>query len=282
MIRDLDPCVDLYNTLPLCSFVTTEQSSRGKVFGSNEIIENWKSIKRLPCAQSRCTSRQLRTYALSLLRSQFSKRKPLTFSSSPGSFREANHGPRLKASPPVPEGYSQGTKCGDDNAPTASRITPPAPSPNSRGPSQSTRSGFGTTAVKGGEYINRLVAKKSTKKPTAPPSRELPPTELRLPASEPKPASPSVSPVASIRGFDADIEMGGPMDMEVPIEQSPEVGRRKRKASVLDDELPAQRHTLGGGVPRESVFVREIVSRAKGGNQHGCYMHQTLCLQRLY
>ncbi|KAG6379734.1 histone transcription regulator 1 [Boletus reticuloceps] len=182
--------------------------------------------------------------------------------------------------PSVPEGYSHGTKYGDDSAPTASRITPP-PSPNPRAASQSTQSGFGTTAVNGCEYINRLVAKKSTKKrvqpvlmssipsaATAPPSRELPPVELRPQASKPKPkpASPSVSPVPSMRGFDADIEMGGPMDMEVPIdslEQSPEMGRGKRKASVLDDELPVQPRTLGGGMPRESVSVREIASRGE-------------------
>jgi protein HIRA/HIR1 len=128
------------------------------------------------------------------------------------------------------------------------------------------------TTVNGSEHINRLVAKKSTKKrvqpllmssipsaATAPPGRELPPTELRPPASKPRPASPSVSPVTSMRGFDADIEM----DMEVPIdslEQSPEIGRGKRKASVLDDELPVKPRTLGGGLPRESVAVREIAS----------------------
>ncbi|KAF8136971.1 histone transcription regulator 1 [Boletus edulis] len=160
--------------------------------------------------------------------------------------------------PPVPEGYSHGTKYGDDSAPTASRITPP-PSPNPRAASQSTQSGFGTTAVNGCEYINRLVAKKSTKKRVQPilmssiPSAAtaLPSRELPLAKPKPKPASPSVSPVPSMRGFDADIEMGGPMDMEVPIdslEQSPEMGRGKRKASVLDDELPVQPRTLGGGM----------------------------------
>ncbi|KAG8216509.1 histone transcription regulator 1 [Butyriboletus roseoflavus] len=177
--------------------------------------------------------------------------------------------------PPVPDGYSHGTKYGDEEAPSTSRITPP-PSPNPRAPSQSTQSGFGTTAVNGGEYINKLVAKKSTKKrvqpllmssipsaATAPPVREPPPTELRPPASKLRPASPSVSPVPSMRGFDADIEMGGAMDMEVPIdslEQTPELGRGKRKASVLDDERPVKPRTLGGGLLRESVAVREIAS----------------------
>ena len=132
------------------------------------------------------------------------------------------------------------------------------------------------TAVNGGEHINRLVAKKSTKKRVQPllmssipsaattlPTRELPPTELRPPASRPRPSSPSVSPVTSMRGFDADIEMGGAMDMDVPIdslEQSPEIGRGKRKASVLDDELPVKPRTLGGGLPRASIAVREIAS----------------------
>ncbi|KAH0834880.1 histone transcription regulator 1 [Lanmaoa asiatica] len=178
-------------------------------------------------------------------------------------------------SPPIPDGYSHGTKYGDQDAPSASRITPP-PSPNPRTTSQNTQSGFGTTAVNGGEYINKLVAKKSTKKrvqpllmssipsaATAPPAREPPPTELRPPASKPRPASPSVSPVPSMRGFDADIEMGGLMDMEVPIdslEQTPEIGRGKRKASVLDEELPVKPRTLGGDLPRDSVAIREIAS----------------------
>ena len=181
--------------------------------------------------------------------------------------------------PPVPDGYSHGTKYGDEDVRSTSRITPP-PSPNPRAASQSTQSGFGTSAVNGGEYINRLVAKKSTKKrvqplrmssipsaATVPPTRELPSTELRLPAPKPRPASPSVSPVPSMRGFDADIEMGGPMDMEVPIdslEQSPESSRGKRKASVLDDEPLVKPRTLGGGLPRESVAVREI---AGGGER---------------
>lgn len=180
--------------------------------------------------------------------------------------------------PPVPEGYSHGTKYRDNDAPPVSRITPP-PSPTPRATSQSTQSGFGTTAVNGGEYINKLVAKKSTKKrvhpllmssipsaATVPPTREPPPPELRPPASKPKLASPSVSPVPSMRGFDADIEMGGPMDMDVPIdslEQTPEMGRGKRKASVLDDELPVKSRTLGDGLPRESVAVREIASASE-------------------
>ena len=177
--------------------------------------------------------------------------------------------------PPVPEGYSHGTKYGHEDAPSTSRITPP-PSPNPRAASQSTQSGFGMTVVNGAEHINHLVAKKSTKKrvrpllmssissaSTAQPARGLPPTELRPPASKPKHTSPSISPVTDTRGFDADIEMGGPMDMEVPIdslEQSPEMGRGKRKASVLDDELPVKPRTLGGGLPRESVAVREIAN----------------------
>ncbi|KAI9460819.1 histone transcription regulator 1 [Boletus coccyginus] len=168
--------------------------------------------------------------------------------------------------PPVPDGFSHGTKYGDKDAPSTSRITPP-PSPNTRAASQSTQSGFGMTAVNGGEHINRLVAKKSTKKRVQPllmssiPSAAAAPPSRGLPPSKPRPASPSVSPVPSMRGFDADIEMGGPMDMKVPIdslEQSPEMGRGKRKASVLDDELPVQPRTLGGSLPRERVAVREI------------------------
>lgn len=175
---------------------------------------------------------------------------------------------------PVPEGYSHGNKYEDELAPPASHITPP-PSPTPRATSQSTQSGFGMTAVNGSEHINKLVAKKSTKKRVQPvlmssipsaatvsPARELA-HELRPTASKPRPASPSVSPVPSMRGFDADVEMGGPMDMEVPIdslEQTPEISRGKRKASVLDDELPVKSRTLGGSLPRESVAVREIAS----------------------
>lgn len=171
-------------------------------------------------------------------------------------------------SPPVPDGYSHGTKYGDEEVPSTSRITPP-PSPTPRATSQSTQSGFGTTVVNGGEYINKLVAKKSTKKRVQPlsmssiPSAATVPPVREPPTSKPKPASPSVSPVPSMRGFDADIEMGGPMDMEVPIDsldQTPEMGRGKRKASVFDDEPPVKPRTLGGGLPRESVAAREIAS----------------------
>lgn len=52
------------------------------------------------------------------------------------------------------------------------------------------------------------------------------------------------------------------MDMEVPIdslEQTSVTGRGKRKASVLDDEPLVKPRTLGGGISRESVAVREIV-----------------------
>lgn len=155
-------------------------------------------------------------------------------------------------SPPVPEGYSHGTTYGDEMPRSTSRMTPP-PSPHPRPASQGTQSGFGTTAVNGGEHINQLVAKKSTKKRVQP----------LLVTSRPAP-----SPSPSMRGFDADVEMSGPLDMEVPIdslEVSPEAGRGKRKASVFDDELPVQPRTLGGGLPRESVTVREIASGGEKG-----------------
>lgn len=177
--------------------------------------------------------------------------------------------------PPVPEGFSHGTNYGDEITRTASHFTPP-PSPTRRATSQSTQSGFGTTVVNGGEHINRLVAKKSTKKrvqpllmssipsaAAAPPIRELPLPELRPPASKHRLASPSVSPIPSMRGFDADVEMGGPMEMEVLIdslEQTPETSRGKRKSSVLDDEPLVKPRTLGGGVPRDNTAVREIAS----------------------
>ncbi|KAG9311673.1 WD40-repeat-containing domain protein [Chiua virens] len=192
--------------------------------------------------------------------------------------------------PSVPEGFSHGTNYGDDHAPSTSRITPP-PSPTPRTASQSTQSGFGTTAVNGGEHINKLVAKKSTKKRVqpllmssipsaaiAPPTREPPPPELRPPASKPRLASTSVSPVPSMCGFDADVEMGGPMDMDVPIdslEQSPGMSRGKRKASVLDDEHPVKPRTLGGDLHRERVPICEIVGEKWEGSR---LLHATAIL----
>ncbi|KAF8841980.1 histone transcription regulator 1 [Paxillus ammoniavirescens] len=187
--------------------------------------------------------------------------------------------------PPVPEGFSHGTSCEGENAPTASRITPP-PSPTPRASTQASQSGFGTSAVNGGEQINRLVAKKSKKKHVQPVlmssipsasttlSKVAPSVSGRGPANgsserrplaaRAAPVSRSVSPAPSMRGFDADIEMGGSMDMEVPIDSldqgySPEMTKGKRKASVMElEERPVRPRTLGGDRHRESVAVREI------------------------
>ncbi|KIJ61405.1 hypothetical protein HYDPIDRAFT_169671 [Hydnomerulius pinastri MD-312] len=204
--------------------------------------------------------------------------------------------------PPVPEGYSHGTfNCADSRAPSTSHITPP-PSPTPRPATQITQasqaqstSGFGTGAVNGGEQINKLVAKKSNKKrvqpllmsniPSASTSRNLggsasargsntkgngalgfATSEIRPPAPQPRHVSHShsASPAPSMRGFDADIEMGGMMDMDVPIDSldqisSPGANKGKRKASAMDlDDRPGKPRTLGGDRPRESVAIREI------------------------
>jgi protein HIRA/HIR1 len=79
-------------------------------------------------------------------------------------------------------------------------------------------------------------------------------------------ASQSASPVPSPRTYDADIEMGGPMDMDVPIDaldtSMSSANKGKRKASVLDtpEDRPSKPRTLGGDRPRETVAVREITS----------------------
>ncbi|KAF9226375.1 WD40 repeat-like protein [Gyrodon lividus] len=198
--------------------------------------------------------------------------------------------------PPVPEGFSHGTSYGEEKAPSMSRITPPpSPTPRSSSSTQASQSGFGTSAVNGGEHINRLVAKKSNKKrvqpilmsnipsaSTAPSVQQIVPpfsvkgpangtsalsistSERRPPAPRAVPISRSVSPTPSMRGFDADIEMDGVMSMEVPIDSldqgsSPEMTKGKRKASVMDlEERPVRPRTLGGDRQRESVAVREI------------------------
>ncbi|KAH7882376.1 histone transcription regulator 1 [Phlebopus sp. FC_14] len=203
--------------------------------------------------------------------------------------------------PPLPEGYSHGTySYNEDKAPSTTRITPP-PSPTPRPPPQpQSQSAFGSGAVNGGEHINRLVAKKSNKKrvqpvlmsdvpsastshnlgdsasarvvPSVPghtitvngPASAVATTEVRVPPSRSGQVSHAVSPAPSTRGFDADIEMGGPLDMDVPIDSldalsSPGTNKGKRKVSALDEDRPAKPRTLGGDRLREIVAVREIV-----------------------
>ncbi|KAI5996486.1 histone transcription regulator 1 [Pisolithus orientalis] len=205
--------------------------------------------------------------------------------------------------PPVPEGFSHGTFYGDNNVPS-SRITPP-PSPQSRTTERlQSQTEFGPDTANGGtEQINRLVAKKSNKKRVKPllmsdipsastsdnivngvttqvptsvvnqPSRatngagpSFAPPESRYSVPRSRHPSHSTSPAPSMLGFDADIEMGGPMDMDVPIDaigtsSSPGTTRGKRKASALEgDDRPARPRTLGGDRPREVVAVREIIS----------------------
>ncbi|KAI6021803.1 histone transcription regulator 1 [Pisolithus microcarpus] len=206
--------------------------------------------------------------------------------------------------PPVPEGYSHGTFYGDNNIPS-SRITPP-PSPQSRPMEQlQSQTEFGSDAANGGgEQINRLVAKKSNKKrvkpllisniPSASTSDKIsngvatqaPLSVVNQPPSSANGAGPtfgrpesrysipksrhpshSTSPAPSMRGFDADVEMGGPKEMDVPIDtidtsSSPGMTRGKRKASALEgDDRPTRPRTLGGDRLRDAVAVREIVSR---------------------
>ncbi|KAG2063900.1 histone transcription regulator 1 [Suillus decipiens] len=193
--------------------------------------------------------------------------------------------------PPTPEGFSHGTFTHSTNAASASRITPP-PSPNRAQSQSQSQSGFGASnGINGAEHINKLVAKKSNKKrvqpvlmssvPSASTSRSalvstsaLPPSASSLgsrafqvpeiPRS--RQASHSASPVPSPRTYDADIEMGGPMDMDVPIDALDtsmlSANKGKRKASVLDtpEDRPSKPRTLGGDRPRETVAVREITS----------------------
>ncbi|KAI6021061.1 histone transcription regulator 1 [Pisolithus marmoratus] len=184
--------------------------------------------------------------------------------------------------PPIPEGYSHGTFYGDDNA-LSSRITPP-PSPQPRTTEQlQSQTEFGAdTANGGGEQINRLVAKKSNKKRVKPlrisdipsaaisdnvingvttqaphsvanqplrsasgagPSFARPESRYSVPKS--RHPSHSTSPAPSMLGFDADIEMGGPKDMDLE-----------------GDDRPTRPRTLGGDRPRDVVAAREIISKS--------------------
>ena len=84
-----------------------------------------------------------------------------------------------------------------------------------------------------------------------------------------RPPSHSISPITDNwpHGYDADVDMSAPIDMEVPINSlSTENAKAKRKASTFDggdDSRPTKSRTLGGDRPRESVVVREIA----GGTQ---------------
>lgn len=168
------------------------------------------------------------------------------------------------------------------------------------------QSGFDAEPVNGGEKINMLVAKKSIKKriqltqmsnapsaftldkitngpvnPAPSPGGQPPKRANGVPSattpldslfSVPKSRQPShsASPAPSMRGFDADIEMGGPMDMDVPIDaiysSSPGVSLGKRKASFTDGEdRPARARTLGGDRPRERITLREIYPQKQRG-----------------
>ncbi|KAG2747836.1 WD40 repeat-like protein [Suillus brevipes Sb2] len=193
--------------------------------------------------------------------------------------------------PPTPEGFSHGSFTHSTNAASASRITPP-PSPNRAQSQSQSQSGFGASnGINGAEHINKLVAKKSNKKrvqpllmssvPSASTSRSVLVSTSALPPSasglgprafqvpeipRSRQASHSASPVPSPRTYDADIEMGGPMDMDVPIDaldtSMSSASKGKRKASVLDmsEDRPSKPRTLGGDRPRETVAVREIAS----------------------
>ncbi|KAG6333141.1 hypothetical protein ID866_5947 [Astraeus odoratus] len=187
--------------------------------------------------------------------------------------------------------------------PPSPQLRPPEQAPQSQSQSQS-QAGFGSGPIDGGEQINKLVAKKSNKKRVQPilmssvPSASTsdavpsgaaalaPPSIIRQPHSAvngttpnflplesrfsvPKSRHPShsASPAPSTRGFDADVEMGGPLDMDVPIDaidasSPPGISRGKRKASVMEgDSRPLRPRTLGGDRPLDAVAVREIPSR---------------------
>ncbi|KIM52494.1 hypothetical protein SCLCIDRAFT_1223695 [Scleroderma citrinum Foug A] len=194
-------------------------------------------------------------------------------------------------SPPIPDGYSHGSFYGDDSIPP-SRITPP-PSPQLRPTGQQSQpvaqpqTGFDSSSIDGGEQINKLVAKRSNKKRVQPllisnganralPSvtgqsqRQIdgttltfPPPSSRFTVPESRHPSHSASPAPSIRGFDADVEMGGPLDMDVPIDaidtSSADTSRAKRKASAIDeDDRPTRARTLGGDQPRSTIDIRVI------------------------
>lgn len=169
------------------------------------------------------------------------------------------------------------------------------------------QTGFGTSPINGGEQINRLVAKRSNKKRvqpllisnipsastsdnvtngasnraplsvTAQPPRQIngttptfPPPDSRFSVLESRRPSHSTSPAPSMRGFDADIEMAGPLDLDVPIDAidaSASDNRAKRKASAIDeDDRPTRARTLGGDMPRTTMDIR-VINRNKADVQ---------------
>lgn len=160
------------------------------------------------------------------------------------------------------------------------------------------QTGFGSSSIDGGEQINKLVAKRSNKKrvqpilisdvPSASTSNKITngasnrahPSvtgqlqrhtdgatpvfpSSRFSAPESRHPSYSASPAPSIRGFDADVEMGGPLDMDVPIDaidtSFADTNRAKRKASAIDEgDRPTRARTLGGDQPRTTIDIHVI------------------------
>lgn len=205
--------------------------------------------------------------------------------------------------PPLPEGFTHQVPASAGTSritppPSPSRAKSPTPHQ-----SQTGFGGANGINGGGGEVINKLVAKRSNKKRiqpsfagslstsipsasnvslkppasvTAPPSGMMPSRQysagtsnIQPPSAYPvtQPHSHSMSPIRDNwphGGYDADVDMSGPMDMDVPIDSLSTGGnslKGKRKASAFDltdDAKPSKPRTLGGDRPRDSVVVREI------------------------
>jgi protein HIRA/HIR1 len=204
--------------------------------------------------------------------------------------------------PPLPEGFShhEPAHVGDANSritppPSPSRAAAKAPN------LPSSQTGFGgVNGINGGgEVINKLVAKRSNKKRIQPkfmgsvpsaasptlnqitpvagpsnttlpsraldgrPSSHLHPSQLSRPMNGPP--SHSISPVADNwpHGYDADVDMSAPTDMDVPIDSLSSGNNFKGKRKSFFDgseDSKVKPRTLGGDRPPESVVVREISS----------------------
>lgn len=98
---------------------------------------------------------------------------------------------------------------------------------------------------------------------------------LPLAHASSQPPSHSISPITDNwpHGYDADVDMSGPIDMDVPI-NSLSTGtnatlKGKRKASILDsadDTKLSKPRTLGGDRPRDTVVIHEIGTGESSGS----------------
>ncbi|TFY54085.1 hypothetical protein EVG20_g9854 [Dentipellis fragilis] len=192
--------------------------------------------------------------------------------------------------PPLPADYSHTIAPARAQSQSGGQGVTPPPSPT-RAQSQQPQNGFGAgtngSASPGGEHINRLVAKRKTKKRGQPTLHDVPSASTAPGAGPSSLIGPGIGMHESVFAppvtHDVDMGMGMVMGMsvdsgDVPIDALDTSGlgggeRGKRKSHAMEgvlDERPTKARTLGGDRARESgpVVVKEL-ARAPGGSGLG-------------